>query len=68
MEFLAGGEDLLGLLLGRGGVSKGGEEREDLTKEIPWLDYPSILLTSRMKEIRYNEEGKILAVFADTSQ
>ena len=41
MEFLAGGEDLLGLLLGRGGVSKGGEEREDLTKEIPWLEYPS---------------------------
>ena len=42
MVFLAGGEDLLGLLLGRGGVSKGGEEREDLTKEIPWLEYPSV--------------------------
>ena len=42
MVFLAGGEDLLGLLLGRGGVSKGGEEREDLTKKKPWLEYPSL--------------------------
>ena len=42
MVLLTGGEDLLGLLLGRGGVSKGGEEREDLTKEIPWLEYPSV--------------------------
>ena len=40
--FFAGEEDLLGLFLGRGGVSKGGEEREDLTKEIPWLEYPSV--------------------------
>ena len=42
MVLLTGGEDLLQLLVGRGAVDCGGVEREDLTKEIPWLEYPSM--------------------------